>query len=317
MSSAPSVAVIVASYNHADYLDQRMQSLLAQTHQSTEILVIDDCSTDNSRDVLDTFKNDPRVRLLYSGENRGWVATSNLGVELTSAEFIIFANCDDFCDPQLIASLLEALELNPSAAMSFCQSALVDQDNVLIGTDRTHRSRKFKQLINKDTLIDGGTATEFLIESCIIPNLSAALFRRGVLVEVGILSSSYRVVSDWDLFFKISKKYDIAYIHSALNSFRQHSTTIRSATKNLKIFEEYFSLLLGQIQPQPQDKRVNRLIRTSIVVKWISYFLIDPAGAAQNSLYFVRYFLKRDPKVFLSVPNAIFELVANRLSHES
>ena len=279
--------------------------------------MIDDCSTDNSRDVLDTFKNDPRVRLLYSGENRGWVATSNLGVELTSAEFVIFANCDDFCDPQLIASLLEALELNPSAAMSFCQSALVDQDNVLIGTDRAHRSRKFKQVINKDTLIDGGTATEFLIESCIIPNLSAALFRRGVLVEVGILSSSYRVVSDWDLFFKIASKYDISYVHSCLNSFRQHSTTIRSSTKDRKIFYEYLELLLKQLQIQSRGKQLNRLVRISMLSKWFSYMITNPAGATRNLPRDAWFFVRRDPKVFLYLPAAVSALISNRFWFKS
>ena len=97
MNTSRSVAVIVASYNHAEFLAQRMQSIIDQSHQDLEVLVIDDFSTDNSRDVLDQFKSDPRIQFVYSDVNRGWVATSNLGVELTSAEFVLFANCDDFC----------------------------------------------------------------------------------------------------------------------------------------------------------------------------------------------------------------------------
>jgi len=312
VNTSRSVAVIVASYNHAEFLAQRMQSIIDQSHQDLEVLVIDDFSTDNSRDVLDQFKSDPRIQFVYSDVNRGWVATSNLGVELTSAEFVLFANCDDFCEPQLISSLLGSLELNPTAAMSFCQSDLVDQQNLLIGTDRMHRSRKFKYLTKGDVLIDSGTATELLIDSCIIPNLSAALFRRDALVEAGILSSQFRVVSDWDLFLKIAKSHDIAYVHSRLNSFRQHKTTIRSSTKDRKLFYEYFELLLGQLQLPNRKRDLNRLVRTSIISKWISYIITSPVSACQNLPLDAWFFLKRDPKVFLYLPLAVIGIIRNR-----
>jgi hypothetical protein len=225
---------------------------------------------------------------------------------------VIFANCDDFCEPQLISSLLEALELNPTAAMSFCQSGLVDQDDLLIGTDRLHRSRKFKSLTEGDVLVDSGTATELLIESCIIPNLSAVLFRRDALVEAGMLNSQFSVVSDWDLFLKIAKRHDIAYVHSSLNSFRQHNTTIRSSTKDRKIFYEYFELLLGQLQLPNQGKRINGLIRTSIISKWISYIITSPISASRNLPRDAWFFLGRDPKVFLHLPSAVFVIMRNR-----
>ena len=180
-----------------------------------------------------------------------------------------------------------------------------------------NRSRRFKQLVKNDALIDSNTATELLIESCIIPNLSAALFRRDVLVEVGILSSSYSVVSDWDLFFKIARKYDIAYVHSCFNSFRQHSTTIRNSTKNRKMLDEYFELLFSQLRPRYQGRRKNRLIRISIVSKWISFFLIDPVEAIQNLPYHTRFLLGRDPKVFLYFPYAIAHLLLGRINNEN
>jgi glycosyltransferase involved in cell wall biosynthesis len=307
-----SVTVIVASYNHAEFLYQRMQSIIDQTHQDLEVLVIDDCSTDNSREVLEQFKFDPRIKLVYSDINRGWVATSNMGVEESSSEFVIFANCDDFCDKEMISSLLEALKLNPTAAMSFCQSSLIDKDDALIGTDRIHRSRKFKQLTENDTLIDSVVATELLIESCIIPNLSAALFRRDVLVELGMLSSTYSVISDWDLFLKIASKYDIVYVHSILNSFRQHNATIRSSTKERKILYEYFELLLGQLQLPNRGKQMDRLVRTSITSKWISYLITSPVSATRNLRRDAWFFLGRDPKVFRYLPNAIFDIIRNR-----
>ena len=91
MEKSRTVAVIIASYNHAEFLNQRIQSIIDQTHQDLEVLVIDDFSTDNSCEVLEQFRSDPRIQLHFSDVNQGWVATSNLGVEQTSAGFVIFA----------------------------------------------------------------------------------------------------------------------------------------------------------------------------------------------------------------------------------
>ena len=100
------VSVIVASYNHERFLQRRMDSLIAQTYQPLEILVIDDCSPDHSVDVLRRYEAHLKVRLIIRETNGGWAAVSNQGVDLTSGEFVLFANCDDDCDPRMIERLV-------------------------------------------------------------------------------------------------------------------------------------------------------------------------------------------------------------------
>ena len=93
------VSVVVASYNHAEFLEKRMESLINQTYSDLEMLVIDDCSPDNSLKVLRKYESHPKVKLVIRENNGGWVVVSNQGVEISSGEFVIFANCDDDCDP--------------------------------------------------------------------------------------------------------------------------------------------------------------------------------------------------------------------------
>lgn len=270
------VSVIVASYNHADFLVRRMESLVNQSYQHIEIIVIDDCSPDGSVEILKRYESHPKVQLVVREENAGWVAVSNQGVELASGEFIIFANCDDDCDSLMIERLMQAMQEYPSAGIAFCRSLLVDVQDVTLGNDFDIREPSFRARCTKNTLLKKDEMTRFLLHSCVIPNLSAALFRRDCFSVIGNLSSAYRVCCDWDLFFRIVSKYDVAYISESLNYFRQHETTIRSATKDRVVYEEYFRLLLGQIGSMDLTVLERLRFRTHVMYLW-SVHLVSPS----------------------------------------
>lgn len=241
------VSVVVASYNHAEYLEERMNSLIAQTYQNLEILVIDDCSTDDSVEILRLYEAHPMVKLIIRKNNGGWVTVSNQGVENSSGEFILFANCDDSCDPRMIERLVEGLQKNPTAGISFCRSLMINEDSEIIGDDFKGRERSFRVRCKNDVLLSQREMSKFLLNSCVIPNLSAALFRRSCYENCGGLTPHYKVCSDWDIFFKIADESDVFYVKEALNNFRQHQTTIRNSTKEKILYEEIISLLLNRI----------------------------------------------------------------------
>ncbi len=241
------VSVVVASYNHEKYLTKRMDSLLSQTYENIEIIVIDDRSPDNSVDVLRSYTSDSRIRLIEREVNGGWVNVSNQGVSLAKGEYIIFANCDDYCDSRMIESLVKGIRTSDNTGVAFCRSEMVDSDNVVIGDDFTVRERSFRERCKTDTSICADEICRFFLHSCVIPNLSAALIKRECLNSVGLFSDCYKACCDWDLFFRIFSKYDAYYVVAPLNSFRQHNKTIRSALKGRIEYEEFFRLLLSQI----------------------------------------------------------------------
>lgn len=304
------VTVVVASYNHVEFLMQRMESLIAQTYQDLEILVIDDCSTDNSIEVLRRYQSHPRINLVVREKNGGWVAVSNQGLEMATGEFVIFANCDDDCDPRMIQRLVDAMNANPTAGIAFCRSLLVDEHDKLLGDDFIVREPSFRARCAADTLLTRAEMGRFLLHSCVIPNLSAALIRRKCFASVGNLSSSYRVCCDWDLYFRIVAHYDVAYIAEPLNRFRQHKTTIYSVTKGRVIYEEYFRLLLGQIRLLDLTLIERYRFRMHVMYLWAMHLLSPSLSGLQNFPYHLKRVLSLDPPalIFLA-PSMILRAV--------
>lgn len=307
------VSVVVASYNHAEFLDKRMESLINQTYQNIEILVIDDCSSDNSVGVLRKYESHPKVKLVIREKNGGWVTVSNQGIEMSSGEFVIFANCDDDCEPHMIERLVGALKIYPAAGIAFCRSLLVNEEDQVIGNDFDNRERSFLCRCSTDTLLTRTEMRRFLLHACVIPNLSAALFRRECFDTVGNFSSAYRACCDWDLFFKVVEYYDVAYISEPLNKFRQHSNTIRSVMKERETKEEYIRLLLGQIVSMDLPLIESCHFRTYVMYLW-SVHLLSPSWAGLKNLpYHIRVVIRHDPYALFFLGPALIVRVAQVL----
>lgn len=303
------VSLVVASYNHAGFLVRRMDSLIGQTYPDIEILVIDDKSPDNSVEILRRYEMHPKVRLILREHNGGWVTVSNQGVDLSSGDFVLFANCDDDCDPRMVERLVDALQRHPSAGIAFCRSLMVDEEDRVLGDDFTVREPGFRKRCAEDTLLSGAEASRFLLHSCVIPNLSAALFRRECFSKVGYLSAEYRVCCDWDLFFRVAARYDIAYVAEPLNRFRQHKTTIRSVTKDKVVFEEYFRLLLGRIRELDLSSFERIRFRTHVMYLWAVHLLAPSMNGMFNLPYHLGRILRLDPLALLfAIPGGLLRV---------
>lgn len=289
------VSVVVPSYNYAQYIVKRMDSLINQTYQDIEILVIDDCSKDNSIELLRKYESHPKVRLVIREQNGGWVVVNNQGVGMSSGEFILFAQCDDDCDPRMIERLVDAMKIYPTAGIAFCRSLLVDEHGQLLGDDFAGREGSFRARCAMDTLVKGSEMSRFLLHSCVIPNLSAVLIRRECFLTIGNFTSSYRVSGDWDWFFKIASRYDFAYVAEPLNRFRQHKTTIRSSTKGRVVYEEYFRLLLGQIRLLDLTFFERCRFRTRVMYLWGTYLFSQPCAGLRNFPYHLNRIFQLDP----------------------
>ena len=288
------VSIVVASYNHAGYLQRRMDSLLRQTYQNIEIIVIDDCSTDSSMEVLRGYEAHPKVCIIAREENGGWVEVSNQGIALSSGEHVLFGNCDDECEPTMIEQLVKGMNSQPTAGIVFCRSQMIDSQSQVLSDDFTIREKGFRSRCAMDTLLSGAEATRFLLHSCVIPNLSAALFRRDCFSRVGELSHDYRVCCDWDLFLRVAAEYDIAYIAKPLNRFRQHQSTIRSATKDRVIYEEYFRVLLRRAACSDISWRLKTKTRFHVMYLWSVHLTRSGRSGISNFPYHFRSILNED-----------------------
>ena len=285
------VSVIVASYNHSEY-------------QNLEILVIDDCSTDGSLEVLRGYESHPKVKLIIREINGGWVNVSNQGVDVSKGEFIIFANCDDTCEPQMFEKLVESIKKNPTAGIAYCRSKMIDQSGKLLGDDFLIREKAFRNFCKTDILVPKNIFSKFLLNSCVIPNLSAALFRKNCYIFSGGMTGLYKVCADWDLFFRVTQYYDIAYISEPLNSFRQHKTTIRSTTKEQIYFSEVLSLLLTQITRQNLTLLEHFKFRFHVMYLWTIKMIQLSFDGTQFFISLSRIVFKKDPAAIVFLPFA-------------
>ena len=238
----PAISVVFTSYNHKEYLSQALDALLNQTFVNFELIIVDDCSTDGSQEILkDYAKKDERIRLFLNKENSGsYVNSTNYGVTLAVAPYIVLAQCDDFAFPDQLQKLYSARLNNEECQVVFSSSVLVDEQGKAIDIDYNLRKRKFREAVSDACVIDRKVATELLLNECIIPNLGAALIDRSLYNVVGGLSTSYKVLADWDFWLNCSLISDFVYLKSPLNNFRQHKTTIRSSVRTeLQLNELY------------------------------------------------------------------------------
>lgn len=297
------VTVVVTSYNHSEFLIRRMESLLKQTYENIQILVIDDCSTENNVEILRQYEANPKVRMVLHNQNMGLVPAMNQGIELSSGEFVLIAQCDDDCDPSMIERLVGALNTHPSAGIAFCRSQLIDENDRALGDDFSIRERSFRIRCHEDTLLSGAEMNRFLLYSCVIPNMSALLMRRDCIAAVGSLSTTFAVCVDWDLFFRVAERYDVAYVAEPLNRFRQHKNTIRSVTKDRVTYEEYFRLLLGHIRHLELTLVERCRFRTRMMYLWAVHLISPSWSGLKNFPYHASLVYRYDaPALFFLLP---------------
>jgi glycosyltransferase involved in cell wall biosynthesis len=241
VSVKPLVSIVVTSYNHAEYLDERMQSLLSQTYDPIEINVVDDCSTDQSAEVLARYQSNPKVHITYLRENGGYAKACNIGVGLSRGDYIIFAECDDFSEPSQIEALMGKMLQNPSVGVAYSKSNMVDAKGFIYGSDFDYREKSFREFCLKDVLIPQRMMQNYFLISCVIPNMSAAIIRKKYFDLAGGFDSRYKACADWDFWCRIAEHGDFFYIAKPLNNFRNHPATVRNTSgiqaSTLEIFD--------------------------------------------------------------------------------
>jgi glycosyltransferase involved in cell wall biosynthesis len=237
----PKVSVIVPNYNHARYLPQRIDSILNQTFADFELLILDDMSPDSSREVIERYRQDPRVRIEYNTTNSGSTYLQwRKGLALTSAEYVWIAESDDFADKDLLGSLVARLDAHPQAGLAVADSTIVDENNKVLGVHgRDLRIEgpfgAYTMPAIREDFVQLGRdyCRDHMIPWNTIPNASGVLFRRSALAAIGGPATDLRLCGDWYTYCKILMQFDICREARALNYFRTHTSNVRSRTKTM------------------------------------------------------------------------------------
>lgn len=244
VNSAPLVSIVVPNYNHAKYLPQRLESILAQTFRDYELILLDDCSTDNSREVLSAFATRAPVRLIFNERNSGspfiqW----QRGATVATGKYLWIAESDDFADPNLLQTLVAVLDGNPAVGLAYCQSRRVSVDGAPGALCEEGNSPLHPTRWNND-YVNGGRdelARYFVVQNT-VANASAVLTRREVFLRALTGAESRRLSGDWWTWARMLLESDIAYVAKPLNYFRMHGSSVRETTRATLATTERFSL---------------------------------------------------------------------------
>jgi GT2 family glycosyltransferase len=289
----PKVSVIVPNYNHAKFLEQRIQSILDQTFQDFDLTYLDDASSDDSNAVFAKFDCQPRIKAIYNDRNSGspfkqW----NKGVRATSGEYIWIAESDDVADPHLLETLVQLLDRNPNVGLAYCQSRQIDRNNLVLLPTLRHWAEDLSESRWSHDFVANGIAEcqQHLLFNNNIPNASAVLIRRSVYEEIGGAEESMFFAGDWMTWMRILLKSDIAFSAQILNSFRTHNSSVSSQSffSETGIYEHLLILDVIQDSIEIPASRLLELQKQSIC-KWIDLtFKSENMISLQSHLKFYR-----------------------------
>lgn len=242
-----SISAILPNYNYADYFVSRLESILNQTYPVSEIIILDDASTDNSKKVIKQEikkqeKLHPEKVFIFSpnSTNSGNVFSQwRKGIKLATSDYIWIAEIDDSCEPNFLEEVMKPLEKNKKVVLSYSNSKLIGEV-----TKRDIWRQRFdffrrrhlpgKYIINGKRELNKNLA---IFNS--IPNISACILRNiPELPRFLSTSKNYHLSGDWYFYTKLAEIGKIAYNPKKLNHHRLSSKSITSQTNLEKKYKE-------------------------------------------------------------------------------
>jgi glycosyltransferase involved in cell wall biosynthesis len=209
----PLVSAIIPNYNYSHFLGQAIDSVLAQTYPDIEILVVDDGSSDGSRDVLDGFGD--RIKVIYQ-QNQGVAAARNNGVQASRGSFVAFLDADDVWLPTKIEKQSQAFTASPELGTVHVGVVEVDA--------KGHEIRKMTNGLS-------GVVAEDLLRldrAVILGGGSGILVRRNVFDAVGGFDIRMSTSADWDFFYRASSDSPVGFLPEILLKYRVHGSNMHS-----------------------------------------------------------------------------------------
>lgn len=257
MTSSPLISICVPNLNKRAFLEERMETLLAQTFTNWEMIVCDSYSEDGSWEFLQKFKNEPRIRLFQvprAGLYAGW----NECLQRARGEYINIATSDDTASSELLEKLVEPLERRRDLHVSVCDFQEIDENSHPTSVQLVRFREFLGKWLNIPHIRSG--KTEFLANTVFIATwytMAAVLFRRSLLEKTGLFRTDQKSFADTDWTLRASLATDIAYVPGRWTTFRLSSDQATPKTNTpdrWRIYVESLSRILDEPGSQIQSQ---------------------------------------------------------------
>lgn len=223
----PSVSVIIPNYNHAPFLKQRIESVLGQTFQDFELILLDDCSIDGSRDIMESYRSDSHVSHIIYGESNSGSAFRqwDKGIALSKGDWIWIAESDDYCEPTFLERLMKEMAQEPDCVLAYSATWWVDQQGKKLW--ETPHSDKVNTYHGHDFI------RKKLAVCNSIANVSECIFRRNKFrPEESYRYEQMRLCGDWFFYVLFAEQGKVVEVDEPLSYYRQHNCNISSEAEH-------------------------------------------------------------------------------------
>jgi len=225
----PTVSIIVPNYNHGRFLEERLESIFNQTFQDFEVILLDDCSTDDSVEILKKYARRPQVKGLYVNEHNSGspFVQWQKGIAFASGDYIWIAESDDAAEAGFLEKTVAVLNADKQLGLVYTQSAIIDENSSVSGLydyySIIHAARWKSDFRNhgKDEIMS------FLGYANTIPNTSGVLFRAALMKSIRI-PPDVTTIGDWYSWITILNRSDLFYLSEPLNRFRHTGQCTRN-----------------------------------------------------------------------------------------
>jgi len=226
----PLVSVIIPNYNHARFLKQRIDSVVGQTYSNFEVILLDDCSTDDSRDIINGYAANPHVsHIVLNDKNSGSTFVQwQKGFDLARGEYIWIAESDDIADCAFLEKMMGKMKATPHAVLGFCGSTFIDQE----GQTLPYSWDETKRYENQGVYDGKAFAIHRLVYKNILYNASMMVFRKACLQGVHPIYRTFRYCGDWSFWFDICLQGVVVQLKDKLNHFRQHTNKVSTRSRH-------------------------------------------------------------------------------------
>lgn len=219
--SSPLLSIVMPTYNASEFLDRALSSILDQSFEKYELIIVDDGSSDGTVEQIQAT-NDERIRLIQR-ESTGITSALNRGIEESRGEYIARHDADDWSHPDRLETQIEYLESHPNVAMVGTGAYLVDENGRRISRRR---------VLEDPTLDDLASHNEFIHGS--------VMMHRDPVERLGGYDEWYETAEDYDLWLRMASEYEVRNIDEPLYHFRLHDESIYAA--NLELLKLYHVL---------------------------------------------------------------------------
>ncbi len=277
-------------HNEKKYIDAAIESIIEQTYEKFEFIIVDDASTDNSVRIIESYEDD-RIHLIRNETNQGLTVSLNRALDYASGTYIARQDADDISNPHRLKRQVSFLENNAEIALVGTGAYLIDGNGAVLEQRVGYCKPEYQDFLNKSHIIHG-----------------SILGRRGVFEKLDGYDEFFRYGQDYDLWLRLSKQYNVANIPEPLYKHRIHNNSVYFSRKDESALYAHLArdIATGRVDPNIKneinniasyyehlDSEARANFHADLATRYLRYGHLVPARQeCHNALLYRRLFWK-------------------------